>query len=55
MVRGRNFSTINTSLSDLITFAYGLHARQITGGPAWLESEKYDLSCQARRGGSAQR
>jgi uncharacterized protein (TIGR03435 family) len=43
MVRGRNFSTINTSLSDLITFAYGLHARQITGGPAWLESEKYDL------------
>jgi uncharacterized protein (TIGR03435 family) len=46
MVRGRNFSTINTSLSDLITFAYGLHARQITGGPAWIESEKYDLSAK---------
>lgn len=42
-VRGRQFSTINTSVSDLIGFAYGLHARQITGGPAWLESEKYDL------------
>jgi len=42
-VRGREFSTINTSVSDLITFAYGLHARQISGGPAWLESEKYDL------------
>ncbi len=42
-VNGRQFSTLNTSVSDLITFAYGLHARQITGGPAWLEAEKYDL------------
>jgi uncharacterized protein (TIGR03435 family) len=46
MVRGRRFSTINTSLSDLITFTYRLQARQITGGPAWLETEKYDLSAQ---------
>ena len=45
-VRGRNFSTINTSVTDIITFAYGLHARQITGGPAWMESEKYDLSAK---------
>lgn len=45
-VRGRQLSTINTSLSDLITFAYGLHARQITGGPAWIESEKYDLTAK---------
>ena len=45
-VRGRMFSTLNTSLSDLVTFAYGLHARQITGGPAWLEAEKYDLTAQ---------
>lgn len=45
-VRGRTFATVNTSLSDLITFAFGLHARQITGGPAWLETDKYDLSAQ---------
>jgi uncharacterized protein (TIGR03435 family) len=45
-VRGRGFSTINTSVSDLITFAYGLHARQITGGPAWIESDKYDLTAK---------
>jgi uncharacterized protein (TIGR03435 family) len=45
-VRGRQFSTLNTSLGDLLSFAYGLHARQITGGPAWLETEKYDLSGQ---------
>jgi uncharacterized protein (TIGR03435 family) len=46
LVRGRQFSTLNTSLSDLITFAYGLHARQITNGPAWLEQDKYDLLAQ---------
>jgi uncharacterized protein (TIGR03435 family) len=45
-VRGRMFSTLNTSLSNLISFAYGLQARQITGGPDWLETEKYDLSAQ---------
>jgi uncharacterized protein (TIGR03435 family) len=43
-LRGRNFSTLNTPLSYLITFAYGLHPRQIVGGPAWLETEKYDLA-----------
>lgn len=43
MVRGRQFSTLNTTVSDLITFAYGVHARQITGGPPWMETEKYDL------------
>jgi uncharacterized protein (TIGR03435 family) len=42
-VNGRSFSTINTSLSDLITFAYGIQAKQITGAPAWAESDHYDL------------
>ena len=45
-VRGREFATFNTTLSDLVTFAYGIHAKQITGGPAWLENEKYDLSAR---------
>ncbi len=45
-VRGRLFSTVNTTLSDLLTFAYGLHPRQVTGGPAWLETEKFDLTAQ---------
>ncbi len=43
LVRGRQFSTVNTSLSDLIAFVYGVHARQIVGGPAWIETAKYDL------------
>ena len=45
-VRDNRFSTLNTSLSDLTTFAYGLHARQITGGPAWVETERYDLAAK---------
>lgn len=45
-VQGRHFSTINTSLSDLLTFAYGLHARQITAVPVWLQSDKFDLAAQ---------
>lgn len=43
-VRGADVVTINTTLSDLITFAYDLHPKQITGGPSWLESDKYDLN-----------
>jgi uncharacterized protein (TIGR03435 family) len=45
-VRGRQFSTLNTSLSDLITFAYGLHPRQITNAPDWLTKDKYDLAAE---------
>jgi uncharacterized protein (TIGR03435 family) len=48
MVRGGQFSTINTTLADLITFAYGIHAKQITGAPAWVETEKYDLAAQPK-------
>ncbi|HEX5432586.1 MAG TPA: TIGR03435 family protein [Bryobacteraceae bacterium] len=46
LVRGRNFSTLNTTLSDLITFAYTIHPRQIVNGPGWLETEKYDLAAK---------
>jgi len=43
-VRGRDIITINTTLNDLVTMAYNLHARQITGAPAWFDSDKYDLT-----------
>jgi uncharacterized protein (TIGR03435 family) len=43
-VRGQDVITVNTTLNDLITMAYGLHARQITGGPAWLDSDKFDIT-----------
>ena len=43
-VRGQEVVTINTTLNDLITMAYDLHVKQITGAPAWLDSEKYDVT-----------
>jgi uncharacterized protein (TIGR03435 family) len=43
LVRGGKVSTYNTTVSDLIAFAYGLHPKQITGGPAWTDSDKFDI------------
>jgi len=45
-VRGRSFVTVGTTLSNLVTFAYGLHARQIVGAPDWVEHDKYDVTAQ---------
>jgi len=45
-VRGTRFATINTSLSDMIAFAYGVHPKQIIGEPTWADTEKYDISAQ---------
>jgi uncharacterized protein (TIGR03435 family) len=41
---GQNdFETRNSSLVDLIARAYGVQARQITGGPEWMSHERYDI------------
>ncbi len=37
------FQTRNTTLNDLIMFAYQLQTKQIIGGPSWMESEKFDI------------
>jgi len=42
-IRGRHIMTINTTLNDIITFAYGLHAKQIVGAPAWFATDKFDI------------
>ncbi|MBZ5578051.1 MAG: TIGR03435 family protein [Acidobacteriia bacterium] len=43
-IRGGEVFTINTTVDDLITFAYGVHVRQVTGAPAWVESDKFDIN-----------
>jgi uncharacterized protein (TIGR03435 family) len=45
-VRGREFLTINTSVSDLMLFAYGVHPRQLVGAPAWVEKELWDITAR---------
>jgi uncharacterized protein (TIGR03435 family) len=42
-VRGRHVMTINTSVNDLISFAYGLHSKQIVDAPAWFATDKFDI------------
>lgn len=39
---GRHVSTHNTTLIALISYAYGVHEKQIVGGPEWLSTSKYD-------------
>ena len=43
LVRGNRFQTINTTLTELISFSYGLHGKQIIGAPAWVQIDKWDL------------
>jgi uncharacterized protein (TIGR03435 family) len=43
-MRGKQVLTLNTSVDDLITFAYDLHPKQIVGAPAWMESERFDVT-----------
>jgi uncharacterized protein (TIGR03435 family) len=45
-VRGREFLTINTTLSDMVVFAYGIHAKQFINGPAWVETDKFDITAK---------
>jgi len=42
-MRGRHVYTINTTVNDLITMAYGLHVKEIINGPDWFATEKFDL------------
>jgi uncharacterized protein (TIGR03435 family) len=43
-VRGREVTTVNTSLIDLISFAYQVHPKQIVGSAPWLDADKYDVT-----------
>jgi len=43
-IRGTEVITVNTTVRDLMVFAYGVHIRQIAGGPGWMETDKYDVN-----------
>lgn len=43
-LKGRTFETVNSSLEDLISFAYRVQAEQIVNRPPWLNSDRYDIS-----------
>jgi len=43
-LNGRNFATRASSLLDLISFSYEVQAKQIVGGPDWLDKDRYDIA-----------
>jgi uncharacterized protein (TIGR03435 family) len=42
--RGRTLITQNSSLADLIMFAYSIQMKQIIGAPDWIEKDRYDIN-----------
>ena len=44
-IRGNRFATTETSLVDLLKYAYGIHEQEIIGGPKWLGTQRFDLVC----------
>jgi uncharacterized protein (TIGR03435 family) len=43
-IDGRRFVTRNSSVGDLIAFAYKVQMKQIVGAPDWLNQDRYDLT-----------
>ena len=43
-VRGTQVMAINVTLLNVITFAYDLHERQVSGGPAWMSTDKFEIA-----------
>ncbi|MEZ2346490.1 TIGR03435 family protein [Terriglobus sp. RCC_193] len=41
---GGKLRTQNTTLSDLMMFAYNVHSKQIVGAPSWAESDRFDVA-----------
>ncbi len=35
---------MNFNVDDMISFAYGLHSRQIVDAPDWFDSELFDIN-----------
>lgn len=47
---GGRFTTENMLLSSIIEFAYGVRADQISGGPSWINSERFDIDARDDEG-----
>ena len=44
---GGRFTATNVSLKDLILYAYHVQDFQLSGGPSWMDSQKYDVVAKA--------
>jgi uncharacterized protein (TIGR03435 family) len=46
-MQGANVSTLNMTLTNLLTLVYDLHGQQIIGAPAWSTTQRYDIAGKA--------
>ena len=46
-INGRRIEVIDTKLEMMISFAYGLHPRQIVGAPDWMNKDEFDVTAVA--------
>jgi uncharacterized protein (TIGR03435 family) len=53
--KGVRFGAENASVTDLIKFAYKVRDRQIDGGPAWMNEDKFDIAAGADTPGQPSR
>jgi uncharacterized protein (TIGR03435 family) len=51
-VRGSTLSDTAVTLHDLIEDAYGVRRDQISGGPSWIGSDRYDIIAKAEGEGT---
>ena len=45
-VQGNHFTTVNTTLADLLKFCYDIQDKQILNAPPWVGTEKFDIAAQ---------
>ena len=43
-MNGRRFLTINMNLKYVIQWAWGLQAKQVVGGPPWIDDARFDIN-----------
>jgi uncharacterized protein (TIGR03435 family) len=43
-MKGRQFTMVNRSVQAMLLQAYGLHKKQLVGGPGWIETERWDVA-----------
>lgn len=48
---GNLFTAGHITVRELIVFAYGVHPSQIASGPAWINTEKFDINAKPDRPG----
>jgi uncharacterized protein (TIGR03435 family) len=43
-MQGRQFVISNKTVALMLEFAYGVQKKQVVGGPAWIETERWDVA-----------